>query len=75
MLFDGRYYINDTCFSEVAVKFSHLLVLEFNYACSQRIQSGIAALAYVLARVVFGAVLADNYVAFFNGLVAEYFYA
>jgi len=74
MLFAG-IYVNDSRFAQIAVEFFYLLVLELYHSVSQSVERGISAHADVASRVEFGAVLADNNLAFFYGLVAKDFYA
>lgn len=75
LLTSSWFYVDYPCPAQIAVEFTGELVLEFDHAVYQGVQGRIAADADVAAGVVFGAFLADNDRAFFNGLVAEDFYA
>ncbi len=70
-----RNYVDNPGGSQISVEFLNLLFLEFDNAVSKGIQSGVAAHFDIFARMELAAMLADNDLALFNGLIAENFYA
>ncbi len=66
---------DNSCFAKITVEFAHHLVLEFYNSVDKRIKSGVTGSFYIVARVEFVTVLANNNFTFIDSLVTEYFNA